>query len=47
MTKSNAQRQADYRRRHLHDPDGTLERINVLLSLQANVSWSALHRITA
>ena len=35
MTKCNAQRQADYRRRHLHDPDGTLERINALVSLQA------------
>ncbi len=35
MSKSNAERQAEYRRRHLHDPEGKLERINVLVSLQA------------
>jgi len=35
MSKSNAERQAEYRRRHLHDPEGTLERINALVSLQA------------
>ena len=35
MSKSNAERQAEYRRRHLHDPEGGLERINALVSLQA------------
>ncbi len=35
MSKSNAERQAEYRRKHLHDPEGKLERINALVSLQA------------
>ena len=35
MSKSNAERQAEYRRRHLRDPEGERERINALVSLQA------------
>ncbi len=35
MPKSNAERQAEYRRKHLHDPEGKLERITALVSLQA------------
>lgn len=35
MTKSNAQRQADYRRRHLKDVDGELERLNMLVHVSA------------
>ncbi len=35
MSKSNAERQAEYRRKHLHDLEGKLERINALVSLQA------------
>ncbi len=35
MSKSNAERQAEYRRRHLHDPEGERERINALVSIQA------------
>ena len=35
MSKSNAERQAEYRRRPLHDPEGERERINLLVSLQA------------
>lgn len=34
MAKSNAERQAEYRRRHLHDPEGSLERLNILVPLQ-------------
>jgi hypothetical protein len=35
MGKSSAQRQAEYRRRHLKDEAGTLERINLLVPVSA------------
>jgi hypothetical protein len=35
MGKSNAERQAAYRERHLKNADGTLERVNTLVSVQA------------
>jgi hypothetical protein len=35
MRKSGAQRQAEYRQRHLKDETGTLERINLLVSIAA------------
>ncbi len=34
MAKSNAQRQAEYRRRHLKDVDASCERLNLLVSIQ-------------
>lgn len=35
MPRTNAERQAAYRRRHLADINGTLERLNMLVSLHA------------
>ena len=35
MAKSNAQRQADYRERHLKDIDGKGERLNLVVDLHA------------
>lgn len=35
MAKSNAQRQAEYRARHLKDECGTGERLNIVLDLHA------------
>jgi hypothetical protein len=35
MARTNAERQAAYRQRHLKDIDGALERLNTLVSLQA------------
>jgi hypothetical protein len=35
MARTNAERQAAYRRRHLKDLDGALERLNMLVSLHA------------
>ncbi len=35
MAKSNAQRQAEYRRRHLKDVDASCERLNLIVSTQA------------
>jgi len=35
MPRSNAERQAAYRQRHLKDAEGGLERLNLLVSLQA------------
>jgi hypothetical protein len=36
MGKSSAQRQAEYRQRHLKDEAGTLERLNLLPQVSAN-----------
>lgn len=44
MAKSNAQRQSDYRARHLKDVDGQAERLNLLLDLHAK---RALARLAA
>ena len=44
MAKSNAQRQADYRERHLKDIDGTGERLNLIVDLHAK---RALERLAA
>ena len=35
MGKSNAERQAAYRERHLRDPEGGRERLNLLVSIPA------------
>jgi hypothetical protein len=35
MPKSNAQRQADYRQRHLKDENSGLERVNALVTVHA------------
>ena len=35
MPRCSAERQAAYRERHLKDPEGGLERLNLLVSLQA------------
>jgi hypothetical protein len=35
MARSNAERQAAYRQRHLKDPNGDLERLNFMVSLSA------------
>jgi hypothetical protein len=35
MPRSNAERQADYRRRHLKEVNGALEHLNMLVSLRA------------
>jgi len=40
--KSNAQRQADYRARHLLDEDGQLRRLNVLLNFHAKYALERL-----
>ena len=42
--RSNAQRQADYRRRHLKDIDGQLERLSLLVDLHAK---RALERLAS
>ena len=44
MAKSNAQRQSDYRVRHLKDVDGQAERLNLLVNLHAK---RALERLAA
>ena len=44
MAKSNAQRQSDYRARHLKDVDGNAERLNLLLDVHAK---RALERLAA
>lgn len=44
MAKSNAQRQSDYRYRHLKDEHGEAQRLNVLLDLHAK---RALERLAA
>ena len=44
MAKSNAQRQSDYRARHLKDLDGQAERLNLLVNLHAK---RALERLAA
>ena len=44
MAKSNAQRQSDYRARHLKDIDGNAQRLNLLLDLHAK---RALERLAA
>ena len=44
MAKSNAQRQSDYRTRHLKDIDGNAQRLNLLLDLHAK---RALERLAA
>jgi hypothetical protein len=35
MPRTNAERRADYRHRHLKDTEGSLEHLNTLVSLQA------------
>lgn len=40
--KSNAQRQAAYRQRHLHDEGGTKSRLNVLLDYRARLALRRL-----
>lgn len=42
MPKSNAQRQAEYRARHLHDVDGTGERLNIILDQAAKLALERL-----
>ena len=42
MPKTNAERQAAYRQRHLHDVDGSCERINVVVSLEAKFALARL-----
>ena len=44
MAKSNAQRQSDYRARHLKDVNGEAERLNLLLDVHAK---RALERLAA
>ena len=44
MAKTNAQRQSDYRARHLKDEDGKAERLNLLVNLHAK---RALERLAA
>jgi hypothetical protein len=44
MAKTNAQRQSDYRARHLKDLDGQAERLNLLVNLHAK---RALERLAA
>ena len=44
MAKSNAQRQAEYRARHLHDLGATGERLNVVIDFHAKL---ALERLAA
>jgi len=44
MAKSNAERQREYRARHLQDVEGTGERINTVVSLS---HWSGWHPVTA
>jgi hypothetical protein len=44
MTKTNAQRQAAYRARHLQDENGQGERLNIVLDLHAKM---ALERLAA
>ena len=42
MSKSNAQRQAAYRSRHLHDIDGMGERLNTVISVHAKCALERL-----
>ena len=42
MAKSNAERQREYRARHLQNVEGTGERINTVVSLQAKRSLERL-----
>ena len=42
MSKTNAQRQADYRTRHLKDLDGTSSRLNIIISVQAKAALERL-----
>jgi hypothetical protein len=42
MAKSNAERQREYRARHLQDAEGTGERINAVVSLSAKRSLERL-----
>ena len=44
MAKSNAQRQAEYRDRHLHDTEATDERLNVVIDPHAK---RALERLAS
>ncbi len=43
-TQSNAERQAAYRQRHLHDVDGQGERINIVATVQAKAQLERLAR---
>lgn len=43
-TRSNAERQAAYRQRHLHDVDGQGERINMVVTVQAKAQLERLAR---
>jgi len=42
MSKTNAQRQADFRARHLQDADGKGERLNMLVDMRAKRSLERL-----
>lgn len=42
MAKSAAERQADYRKRHLKDMDGTKARLNLLIDQQAKFALERL-----
>ena len=42
MAQSNAERQAAFRSRHLHDEGGTSERLNVVITLHAKLSLERL-----
>ncbi len=42
--QSNAERQAAYRQRHLHDVDGQGERINMVVTVQAKAQLERLAR---
>ena len=44
MAQTNAERQAAYRARHLHDEDGTGERLNVIINMHAK---RALERLAS
>lgn len=41
-TRSNAQRQADYRARHLKSQDSTLQRLSLMLDLHAKIALQRL-----
>jgi len=44
MAKTNSERQAEYRARHLHDMEATCERLNVVIDLHAK---RALERLAS
>ena len=46
MAKTNAQRQSDYRARHLKDLDGQAERLNLLVNLHAKRALACFVRRT-